>query len=89
MFSPYRISPNINYTRKQKTPNTNLDDVKMTSNDVKKTSKQTSNKTAKTMKNKLKGGAKIETNDKYLEEIVHKNSLQMKLAIKINSDDKN
>ena len=40
MLSPYRISPNTNYTREQKTPNTNIDDVKMNSNDLKTTSNE-------------------------------------------------
>ena len=40
MLSPYRISPNTNYTRKEKTPNKNLDDVKLTSNDLQMTSNE-------------------------------------------------
>ena len=78
MLSPWRISPNTNYTRKQKTPNTNLDDVKMTSNDVKMTSKDlktNSNATVKPRKNKLKAGANIEINDRYSDEILHNNNL--------------
>ena len=61
MLSPYRVSSNTNYKRKQKTPNTNLDDdVELVSNDLKTTSNdlkkprsisKTKNKTV------LKGGS--------------------------------
>ena len=75
MLSPYRIPPSLRTNqREQKTPNTNLDDVKLTSNDLKVTSndlKTTSNEPVKNKNNKLKGGANIEINGKYLDEIVH------------------
>ena len=77
MLSPYRISPNTIYTRKQKTPNTNLDDVKMTSNDLKMTSndlKTTSNESVKPTKNRLKVGSNIEINEHYLDEIFQINN---------------
>ena len=38
MLSQYRLSPNTNHTRKQKTPNGLIDDVQMTSNYLKMTS---------------------------------------------------
>ena len=68
-LSPYRIPPSskTNHTRKQKTPITNIDNVKVTSNDP----KTTSNEPVKPKKNRLKGGANIEINDKYLDEILH------------------
>ena len=79
MLSPYRISPNTNHTRKQKTPNTNLDDVQLTWKHLKTTSndlKTISNKPVKNAKkNKLKGGANIKTNEKVLDEILHNNNL--------------
>ena len=71
MLSPYRLSLNTNYTRKQKTPKTNLDDVKMTSNDI----KTTSNEPVKPKKNKLKGGANIEINHEYLDVNLQNNNL--------------
>ena len=81
MLPPYRISPNTNYTRKQKTPNTNLDDVKMTSNDLKMISNDlkttTSNEPVKHKKNRWKGGSvheKIKINDQFLDETLHYNN---------------
>ena len=75
MLSPYRIPPSSknNHARKQKTPNTNFDDVKVTSNDLKMTSRRPQTHQLKTKKNKLKGGANIEINEKYLDEIMHNN----------------
>ena len=80
ILSTYRIQPSskTNHTRKQKTPKTNLDYLKMTSNDLKKTSndlKTTSKEPGKNKKNKLKGGANIENNEKYRDEVVHINYL--------------
>ena len=59
MLSPYRISPNTNYTRKQKISNINIDDVKLSSKDLKMTTNDTktsSNEPVRPKKNKLKGG---------------------------------
>ena len=39
-------------------------------------------------KNKLEGGANVEFNEKYLDEIVHNNYLQMDLALQIIANDK-
>ena len=39
-------------------------------------------------KNKLKGGANIENNEKYLDGIVHNNYLKMDLAIQITANGK-
>ena len=77
MLSPYRIHPNTTKKRSKKVLNTILDnnshrehDLKrpqLTSNDL----KTTSNEPVKLKKNKLKGGATIEINENYLDEIVH------------------
>ena len=77
MLSPYRIHPNNTNKRVKKGKITNFDnnsyrnpDLKrhqMTSNDL----KLTSNETVKNKKNKLKGGANIEYNEHYLDEILH------------------
>ena len=70
MLSPYRILPSSKTNQwKQKTAN--LDDVEVCSNDL----KMTSNEPVNNKKNKLKGGADIELNVQYLDEIVHKNYL--------------
>ena len=86
MASPYRIQPNITDKRTKKTSITNFDntshhdsDVKrprLTSNDLKPTSKQFSPEVKPVKsKNKLKGGANIEINEKYLDEVVLNNYL--------------
>ena len=49
----------------------------------------TSNESAKPSKNILKGGAKTEINDKYLDEIFHNHKLEMELAMQIISNDQN
>ena len=94
VLSPYRIQPNTTNKRSQNVSNTNLDknshrehDLKrpqLTSNDL----KTTSNEPVKNRNNKLKGGANIEFNEKYLDEIGHNNYLQMELAIQIIANDK-
>ena len=56
----------------------------MTSNDLKTTSSEpTTNR-----KNKLKGGANVEINEKFLDEIVHSSYLKMDLAIQKIANDK-
>ena len=80
MLSLYRIQPNITNKRSKQVSNTTLDnsshpehDLKrpqMTSNDFKTTSNEPFKK-----KNKLKSGADIEINDKYLDEILLKINL--------------
>ena len=80
MLSPYKINPNNNNERTKKVPKNILDnnsyhenDVErpqMTSNDL----KTTLNEPVKNKKNKLKGGAKIEINEHYLDEILHINN---------------
>ena len=79
MLSQYRIKRNNTNKRTKKASNTNFNnnshrerDLKrpqLTSNDLKTSSNEpVNNKT-----NKLKGGANIEINKKYLDEIVHNN----------------
>ena len=78
MLSPYRNNPNNTNKRTKKASNTNFNndsqtnqDVKrpqMTSNDLKPSS---NNKPVRNKKTKLKGGANIETNEHYLDEILH------------------
>ena len=81
MLSTFRIYPNNTNKRVKKIKNTNFDNnshgdpdskrPQMTSNDL----KMTSNETVKNKKNKLNGGANIEINEHYLDEILHnKNS---------------
>ena len=80
MLSPYRIPPNNTNKRTKKGKNTNFDNNshrdpdpkrrQMTSNDL----KMASNETLKNKKNKLKGGANIETNEHYLDEILQNNN---------------
>ena len=68
MLSPCRIpSSSKSNQRKQKTPKTKLDDLKVTSDDLEMTSKRPPTNHLK-KKNKLKGGANIENNEKYLDE---------------------
>ena len=87
MLSPYRNKPNNTNKRRQKISNANLDedshcecDVKrprLTSFDPKTTTQRTSKESfpvierVKPKKHKLKGGANIDINDKYLTEILH------------------
>ena len=78
MLSPYRINPNNTNKRTKKNLNTKFDnnshrdpDLKRpqkTSNDLKTTSNEPGTK------KKLKGGANIEFNDDYLDEILHNNN---------------
>ena len=80
MLSPYRIHPNNTNKRIKKGKNTNFDNhshrdphpkrPQMTSNDL----KMTSNERVKNKKNKLKGGANIEINEHYLDEILQNNN---------------
>ena len=94
MLSPYRIQPNNTNKRSKKASNTNSDNnshrepnverPQITSNDL----KTTSNETVKNKKNKLKGGAKIEINEHYLDESLHNNNSLMKLTMQIISKDK-
>ena len=71
LLSPHGIPPSLktNHTRKQKTSNTKLDDIKVTSNDL----KAISSEHGKNKKSRLKGGAKIEFNEKNFDEIIHNN----------------
>ena len=71
MLSPYRIPPSskTDHTRNQNTTNTKLDEVEMTLNDP----RMTSNEPVK--ENKLKCAAKIEINEKNLDEILDNNHL--------------
>ena len=81
MLSPYRVYPNTTNKRSKMVSNTNLDnnahgehDLKrpqLTSNDL----KTTSNEPPQNKKNNLKGGANIEINEKYFDEILHNNYL--------------
>ena len=81
MLSPYRINPNNTGKRTKQASNTNFDNNSHTNKDVKRPQltsndlKTTSNEPVKTKKNTLKGGANIEINEKYLDEIVHNNYL--------------
>ena len=94
MLSPYRIHPNNTNKRVKKGENTNFDNNshrdpdpkrhQMTSNDL----NVTSNETVKNEKNKLKGGANIEINEHYLDEILHNINSSMELATQIISTDK-
>ena len=80
MLSPYRVHPNNTHKRSIKGDNTNFDNnshrdrdpkrPQMSSNDL----KMTSNKKVKNKMNKLKGGAKIEINEHYLDKILHYNN---------------
>ena len=88
MISPYRISPN-SQKRKQgisnrendlDRPQTTSNDRKrhqMTSNDFKRPEVTSSDPEVQPIKNKnkLKGGAKIEFNDKDLDEVLHNSTL--------------
>ena len=79
MLSSYRIQPNNTNKRPKKHTNTKYDnnshrdpDVKrprFTSNDL----KPISNESVKNERNKWKGGANVEINDDYLDEILHIN----------------
>ena len=83
MLSPYRIHPNNTNKRSKKTSYTNIDNnshcehvhkrLQMTSNDLKRPQMTSNNSEVKPVKNKdkLQGGAKIEINEQYLDEIVH------------------
>ena len=84
MLSPFRNQPNTSKKRSKQVSNTNFDhnshrdsDVKiprLTSNDLQPISKEPSPEVKRVKnKNKLKGGANIEINEKYLDEIVHNN----------------
>ena len=84
MVSPYRVQPKITNKRTKKTSSTNFDnnsnhdlDVKrhrLTSNDIKLTSKESSPEVKPVKsKNKVKNGANIEINEKYLDATVHNN----------------
>ena len=97
MVSPYRFQPNNTNKRTKKTSNTFFDnnsnrklDVKkprFTSFDLKTTSKECSSavKPVK-IKNKLKKGGKVEINEEYLDEILHKSDLKLDLAIQFISN---
>ena len=79
MLSPYRINPNNTNKRTKKVSKTTSDNnshhendfkrPQMTSNDL----KTISNEPVKNKKNKLKGGANIEINEHYLDEILQNN----------------
>ena len=94
MLSPYRTNPKNTNKRTKKASITNFDndshtnyDVKipqLTSNDLKSTSKLP----VRNKKNKLKGGANIEINEHYLDEILHNKSSSMELAMQIISTGK-
>ena len=83
MVSPYRIQSNNTNKRTKKPSNTNFNinqhikhdpkRLQMTSNDLKRP--QTISDSSREVepvksKNKLKGGAKVEINDQYLDEIL-------------------
>ena len=80
MLLPYKMSPNNTNKRTKKASNTNFDNDSHTNHDVKRphlTSndlKSTSNEPVKNKKNKMKGGANIEINEHYLDEILHNKS---------------
>ena len=77
MLSPYRINPNNTNKRTKKASNTNFDNDSHTNHDLKRPQltsndlKTTWNEPVKNRKKKLKGGANIEINETYLDEIVH------------------
>ena len=80
MLSPYKINPSNTKKRTRKASNTNFDnnshcghDLKrpqLTSNDI----KTNSNEPVRNKETKLKGGANIEINEHYLDEILHNNN---------------
>ena len=78
MFSSYRNHPNTTSKRSKKVSNTNLDNNSNREHDLKRRQltsidlKTTLNEPVKNKKNKLKGGANIESNEKYSNENVHK-----------------
>ena len=74
MLSPYGIPPKT-IKRKQKISNRehDLERPQMTSNDLKRPQLTSNDPEVKPKKNKVKGDANIEINDKYLDEILHKN----------------
>ena len=86
MLSPYRIQPNNANKRTKSVSKANLDNnshrgpdakrPRLTSFDFKTTSKESfiEVKPIKN-KNKLIGGANIEINDEYLDEILHNNKI--------------
>ena len=89
MLSPYRINSN---KRKQKNSNHkhDLERPRLTSFDLKTTRTTTKESSPEVKpfksKNKLKGGANTGINGEDLDEILHKNNLQMKLAVQIISN---
>ena len=101
MLSPYRINPNITNTRTKKASTgifdnnshheSNVKRPQLTSNDLKRPQLISESfhevKPVET-KNKLKGGANIEINEHYLDEILQNNNPQMELAMQIISNDK-
>ena len=80
MLLPYRTNPNNTNKRTKKASITYFDNDSHTNHDVKRPQltshdlKSTSNEPVKNKKNKLKGGANIEINEHYLDEILHNNS---------------
>ena len=94
MLSPYRANPNNTNKRTKNASITNFDNDSHTNHNVKRPQltsndpKSTPNEPVKIKKNKLKGGANIEINEHYLDEILHNNSSQMELAMQIISTDK-
>ena len=87
MLSPYRINPNNTNKRTKKASNGNFDNnshhesnverPQMTSNDLKNPqSISESHHEVKPVesKNQLKGGANIEINEHYFDEILHNNN---------------
>ena len=76
IFSPYRSNPNNTNTRTKKFSNTDFDNNSQRNPDVKR-SQMTSNEQVKNEKNKLKGRSvhdNVETNEHYLDEILHNNN---------------
>ena len=85
MLSPYRIQSNKTNKRTKKTLNTNSDNNSHIEHDLKrprltsfelKRPQTTSDENVKSLrsKNELKGGANVEINDQYLDEILHNNN---------------
>ena len=81
MLSPYRVHPNTTNKRSKIVSKTNLDNNAHSEFDLKrpqlisKDLKTTPNEPPKNKKNNLKGGANIEINEKFLDEILHNNYL--------------
>ena len=78
MLSPYRIPPD-SHKRRQKILNQeqDLEGTQMFSNDCKRPQMTTNDPEVKPVKskNKLEGGAIIEINGEYLDEILHNDNL--------------